>query len=651
MGIVPTGQRREEPLSWAELGISVNLGGPTEQDTTCPKCSHTRKKAKARCLGVNLGDGTFYCHHCAAHGSQATGWVGDEAMPYGASLPPLRQKEYKKPRALPTAPPPAMDGEVPQTEEEKAWDFWVDWYARRGIGEATLRRNRVTVVKTYMRDADGGSGAEVWAVATPYFDKGEHINTKYRAVDEGFSESTGDKIFQMSPGGRRQFYGIDDVPSDAEAITIVEGENDKLAVEEGGNPNVISVPNGAPAMNVKNYDSLFDYMDGISDRFPKCKNWIIATDNDGPGRKLAEELARRLRPERCWRVDWSKVSTDEHPIKDANDALLLWGKAKFRNEVKKIAERWPIDGLFPVASFDKKLDDWYHFGPPPALSTGWKAMDRAYKVIDSSTTLVTGIPNIGKSTFLNALAINLMMQHDFRFAICSPEWRPIEDQIHAMVKTIVGKPFHHWHPNRMSEGEMRWAREWLHERCTFVLPETPTIPSVLEVADVALERLGIRGLIVDPWSEIETSHMKPSGISQTDWIGQCLRDLRRYARSRKLHVWLVVHPTKLEKKEDGEYPVADIYDMSGSAKFADMADFVISLWRSDLWEDGETEVHIKKARFRNAGRRGEIVKLWFDEETGRYSDRPDGIGGTGTRMPWEIESNNIVEIGQKAGDD
>ena len=31
---------------------------------------------------------------------------------------------------------------------------------------------------------------------------------------------------------------------------------------------------------------------------------ILATDNDAPGEALAEELARRLGKERCWRVRW-----------------------------------------------------------------------------------------------------------------------------------------------------------------------------------------------------------------------------------------------------------------------------------------------------------------------------------------------------------
>jgi twinkle protein len=634
------------PKSWSELGIDVNLSGPTEQDTLCPKCSHTRKKSKARCLGVNLGTGYFYCHHCGAHGSQEHGWDGD-GPDWRTKLQSPKPKEYQPPRPLPRQPEPKT-GPAPLTEADKQWAIWVDRFAERGISEVTLRRNKIAVVEHYMRDANLGDGGTVWVAAYPYFDGGKHIHTKYRGVD-----SDGEKLFQADPGTRRVAYGIDDIGPETETAFVVEGENDKLAMEEGGIIAAISVPDGAPSINATNYDAKFAFMEGeqnLTERFPQVKNWVIAVDNDGPGRKLGAELARRFGPTKCWRVDWGIAKNPA--IKDANDALRIWGKEKFKANLKRCTVRWPVEGMFNVQDLYEKLDDWYDHGPPKPLSTGWASLDPAFKIMTGTVSVFTGVPNIGKSTFLNALMVNAMMNHDFRVAICSPEWRPIENQIQAMMKTVVGKPFFPWHPDRMSKEEADWARRYLNERVSFILPDVPTIASVLERADIAMARTGIRGLIIDPWGEIETSHLKPHGISQTDWIGQNMRELRRYATSRDVWVALVVHPTKMEKeKESGEYPVIDLYDLSGSAQFANVADFCVSLWRSDLWDDGETEVWIKKSRFDWVAQRGACVKLWYDIATGRYSDRPDRMGGTGTLMPWEVEGTNIVQLDRKAGDD
>ncbi|HBZ40057.1 MAG TPA: hypothetical protein DEO59_16875, partial [Balneola sp.] len=48
-------------------------------------------------------------------------------------------------------------------------------------------------------------------------------------------------------GAARSFFGVDNCTEDEDYLVIVEGELDCLALAEAGVPNVVSVPNGAPA--------------------------------------------------------------------------------------------------------------------------------------------------------------------------------------------------------------------------------------------------------------------------------------------------------------------------------------------------------------------------------------------------------------------
>ena len=66
---------------------------------------------------------------------------------------------------------------------------------------------------------------------------------------------------------------------------------------------------------------------------------IIATDMDEPGNALAEELARRLGRERCWRARWPDQ------LKDANDVLVNKGVDAVAAAIKG-ADAFPIRGLF-----------------------------------------------------------------------------------------------------------------------------------------------------------------------------------------------------------------------------------------------------------------------------------------------------------------
>ena len=75
---------------------------------------------------------------------------------------------------------------------------------------------------------------------------------------------------------------------------------DKLALEEAGFRNVVSVPDGAPA-KVKetavpspDADTKYSYLWNCRALLDQATRILMATDNDPPGHALAEELARRL---------------------------------------------------------------------------------------------------------------------------------------------------------------------------------------------------------------------------------------------------------------------------------------------------------------------------------------------------------------------
>lgn len=78
------------------------------------------------------------------------------------------------------------------------------------------------------------------------------------------------------------------------------GEMDKLALEEAGFMNVVSVPDGAPAkvkeaaVPAPDADTKYSYLWNCRAVLDQATRILMATDNDPPGHALAEELARRL---------------------------------------------------------------------------------------------------------------------------------------------------------------------------------------------------------------------------------------------------------------------------------------------------------------------------------------------------------------------
>jgi twinkle protein len=443
---------------------------------------------------------------------------------------------------------------------------------------------------------------EVSTLQFPYFRNGEVINIKYRDFQ---------KHFRMVGGAERILYGLDDVHGDT--LIWVEGELDKLAVEVAGYVSCVSVPDGAPSPNTKNYQAKFEYLASAEPILAGIRKHIMAVDADPPGQKLAEELIRRLGPERCWRVQWSSE------CKDANEVLLSYGPEVVA-ECLENAQPCPIAGIITIQDLSDAIDRLYAEGLPPGVAPGWASLERCYTVRPGEVTLITGIPGHGKTGFLSALVINLARLHGWAFAICSPENLPLERYAVRLTELYTQQPFSRGPTPRMTLETLQQAKAWLASHVSFLLPQeqSPTVTHILDLARTQVFRMGIKGVIIDPWNELD--HSRPSHLLETEYISQALSEIRRFARQHQVHVWLVAHPTKLFKDGNGQYPVPTAYDISGSAHWRNKADNILCIWRDVTAHDHTVQVHVQKIRFREIGQIGK-VELTFDSVTGGFHER------------------------------
>lgn len=569
--------------TWHELNIDIPSSATGEVDTQCPWCSHTRKKKSARCLSVNVDLGTYYCHHCGVSGGLGTEHKPGDPDPYGAPLRP--PKEWQKPRPIPEVATPTL------------WQKATAWFLEeRGIPESVLIRNHVTVASEWCPVCE----AFMSHILFPFYRDGVHINTKHRCMR---------KHFRMEKGAERILYGLPDVAA-TETIIWVEGEIDKLACDVAGFPHTVSVPDGAPPPDAKNYGSKFDFLTSAEPVITKAKRHIIATDADEPGQALQEELARRIGREKCYRVTWPDG------IKDADECLTLAGPEFLRQCITE-AEPYPVDGIITIDDIALDLDDLYDHGFDPGVTTGWFRFDHHYRARLGLVTIVTGIASHGKSHFLDAMFVNYALRHGWPFAVCSPENQPLTRHAAGLLSTYRGQPFHDGKNERMTKTEMHEAREWLRTMFAFVLPEEPTIDAILDRVRTLIFRMGVKGVVIDPWNELE--HSRPAGMSETEYISQSLSKLRRFAHHHKVHIWLVAHPTKLKVDADGNEPVPTLWDISGSAHFRNKADYGLVVWRNLKDKTAPVQAHVQKIRFSETGELG-MVEFTYDVATGRYRE-------------------------------
>ncbi len=550
--------------TFGDFRIELPRGASGEIDVTCPECSAQRKKKNTRCLSVNVELGTWICHHCGYSGGLQQGVDRSRDLHW-------RKPVYTKPEARPVAD--ELDVQL------------VQWFAARSISAPVLRRNRISLQTVYMPQVED----RVKAISFPYYRGEEFVNAKYRDRE---------KNFRMEAGAERILYGLNDI--DPARCVIVEGEIDKLSVEEAGITSCVSVPDGAPAINSKNYDSKFTFIDSAADQLATVKQWIIAVDNDPPGTRLEEELVRRLGVGNCKRVRWPEG------CKDANDVLTKHGAAALKTCIDK-AEEFPIEGVIYLNQLRKEIALLYEEGTSRGVSTGWQGMDRYFTVRPGEVTVITGTPGSGKSNWLDALLVNLASQHDWITPMFSPENQPLRKHASRLMEKFMREPFRAGPTKRMSPERRDEALEWVSWYFPMIAPPDEsdwTLDNIFQTTEALIRRHGAKALVIDPWNELE--HIRAPHLTESEYIGTSLRRVRQFSRRAGIHTFIVAHPKMLQRSKDGGFPMPTMYDISGSANWYNKPDNGIVIHRDKGKPESPIEVHIQKIRDRDTGELGQM---------------------------------------------
>jgi hypothetical protein len=261
-----------------------------------------------------------------------------------------------------------------------------------------------------------------------------------------------------------------------------------------------------------------------------------------------------------------------------------------------------------------EIINYYQCGGEKGLSPGWTSFNELYRISKGQITLITGIPGHGKSEILDAIAINLAKSYNWKFMFFSPENHPVSRHARKLIEKYSGIPFFEGYNSRLTEDELLKSIEWLNNHFCFLVPE----PGYRTVDFLLSQIKDVDGFILDPWNEVESK--RPEGMTETEYISQALAKIKAVAIQRDIHIWIVAHPTKLQKNEAGEYPVPTPYDVSGSANWRNKSDNILSIYRN--MDEHQIEIHVLKIRFKDNGKLG-IVNLKYNPVNGQFSKLPD----------------------------
>jgi twinkle protein len=557
-----------------EEGIRIRSHNQGDYKTTCPKCSHTRKNKKDQCLSVTVksdGGAVWKCHHCE--------WVG------GTGGESYQKKEYKRPQAPKNSDPDSTR--------------MVKWFESRGISKKTIADFNITRTVNFFNNGEEG------CIAFPYYQKGELVNIKYR---------TSNKEFRQEKDAERSLFNMDrvvqfweDNPQKNKRVIFVEGEMDVLSLYEVGFPHAVSLPDGAPKTAKFDPDDKRFQALKSAEWIDQADEIIIAVDNDEAGKSLQLELLHRFGKDRCSTVTFPDAF--DIVTKDANEVLMTHGADALKYMIKSRTP-CPVEGIYTATDYEAEVFNIYQGNIQKPVSTGFQNLDEIYKVMPSTFCLVTGVPNHGKSNFIDQIAINLAQNENWRFAIFSPE-HSTANHLRRLSEKVTKKPFDIGITERMSVNELGTALAFLKDKFYFIESRDiiPNIDWLLAKMRVACLRHGVKGIIIDPYNEIDSTRQNTK--REDEHIRDLISACKQFCRRHNVAMWMVAHPAKMQRNSEGVIPAPSLYDVSGSAHWNNMADVGLVIHRD--FEQNETMVITRKVR--EQGLYGSIGQAHF-----RYSN-------------------------------
>jgi len=521
-----------------EYGIDTK-GRSGDLKLTCPKCSPTRKNKSDRCLSVNTEKGLYNCHHC--------NWSGNVNL--------TKKKEYIK--------PVKVNADVSER--------LVKWFGKRGITEATVAHWKIGESREYFPQIDKRRNA----VNFNYYRKGELVNVKFRDAE---------KNFKMVKNAELIFYGLDNI-KEMDTIYITEGEMDALSLHEAGIYSVCSVPNGASLGNQR-----LDYLDNCYEYFEKKECIVLCTDNDQAGLQLRNELARRFGQHRCKYIEFGE-------FKDANEILVSKGHTELR-EILNNPKAFPVEG---IVNIDDIWDNVLNFNDNGIKNYDIKIGDsKEYINISMGEwSVVTGIPNAGKSDWIDQVCVNLATNQNFRIGMFTPESYPYE----AHIKRIANK----LNEKDCDNDTLNNTKDFIKEHFYFVKIDLNnlSLKSILDKFKQLVFTNGINICVIDPWNMLDHSQQK-----DFTYVGKLLSEITQFCQQTKTHLFLVAHPRKMESNE-GKYRVPNPYDISQSSDFFNKAYNCITVYRNigqkTIYGSDSVSIYVQKVKRKENGKQGDFM--------------------------------------------
>lgn len=250
-------------------------------------------------------------------------------------------------------------------------------------------------------------------------------------------------------------------------------------------------------------------------------------------------------------------------------------------------------------------------GIPRGINCGVEDIDECFRLDRGKLVVVTGVPNMGKSEFVDFLCVQYNKLYGMKTLYFSPENQPLPLHINKLFSKFEGVCFKE---SMLDDKHYIDVRKYIYENFLFFnYGREYSIDGILDTAEKYIYDAGVDILVMDSYNKL----LHDTSRNETEIIGRELDMLERFAKRLNIIIILVAHPKKMDRKGEGR-AIPDAYDINGSANFYNKADYVLVVHRD--YEQDCTILNVDKVKFKNYGARG-TMNLAYDGVSGNYYEK------------------------------
>lgn len=283
--------------------------------------------------------------------------------------------------------------------------------------------------------------------------------------------------------------------------------------------------------------------------------------------------------------------------------------------MKNLTINGNLPTILPAGYLKDRMNTIRTKGLPKGFYTGISNLDDVFRLDKGQLITITGVPNCGKSEFVDFYTSVLNKLYGLKTLYFSPENQPCELHVSKLVSKFTNKPW-----EKLTQAEIDVAIDYICKN--FFFCNYDKIKSLNDIEELVVKTISDTPfdiLVIDSYNKVEWD--RPANETETDFISKVLDKLCEMAIALNIMVILVAHPRKMEWRNSDKYaqcPTA--YDINGSANFFNKCHGVFCIGR-DGKDDETVTIRVDKVKFSHYGAPGKCL-LKYDVASGNYYNAP-----------------------------